>query len=146
MSYVDFMAFLKEINRPPGGKASIRIMALNTFLTKNHKVLHVGCNTGSSTRELAHLVKCKCWGIDVNRNMIKVAQDLTCKDNHKELLKFEVQDARSLSYKNNSFDLVFSAGSVAFMSDRDKAIREFIRVTKLWGFICDIVRTNQSNN
>jgi len=139
MSYVDFMAFLEETNRPPGGKESIRLMVQNTFLSKDSKVLHVGCNTGSSTREVAHLAKCNCFGIDINRNMVKVAQKLARWDIYSKFLKFEEQDATSLSFKDNKFDLVFSAGSIAFMKKRDVAIKELIRVTKLWGFICDTV-------
>lgn len=139
MSYIDFMAFLEETNRPPGGKDSVRLMAQNTFLSDTSRVLHVGCNTGSSTREVAHLVKCNCLGVDNNRSMITIAKKLSRQDIYSKLLKFEKQDVTSLSFKDDTFDLVFSAGSVAFMRNRDVAIKEIIRVTKPWGFICDTV-------
>ena len=71
MGYVDLMAFLGEVNRPPGGKDAVRILTQNCFFTKDFKVLDVGCNTGYVSFEIARLTKCSVIGVDINENMIK---------------------------------------------------------------------------
>ena len=75
MSYVELMAFLGEINRPPGGKDSIRQLVQNCFITKESSVLDVGCNTGYCTFEVAHLVKCRVVGVDISPAMIETARE-----------------------------------------------------------------------
>ncbi len=140
MGYVDFMAILDEINRPPGGKESIRELVLNTFLNKGSKVLDVGCNTGYCSFEIASLVKCKVVGLDINKNMIKTASSL--KDKHykdlKDKISFLQGNGMKLPFKDNTFDLVMSGGSTAFILDIRKALYEYKRVCKPWGFIGDI--------
>lgn len=138
MSYVDLMAFLDEVNRPPGGKDSVRVLTQNCFITKNSKVLDVGCNTGYVSFEIVHLTKCLVVGVDINENMIKAAEKIRMKDPLGRLIKFKVADAMNLPFQKETFDVVVSGGSTAFIDDKVKAIQEYKRVLKHWGFIADI--------
>jgi len=138
MSYVDLMAFLGEVNRPPCGKNSIRLVVQNCFITKDSKVLDIGCNTGYVSFEIAHLTKCTVIGIDINKNMIKVAEKIRKKDPFGHLIKFKVADAENLPFRDETFDVVISGGSTAFINDKVKVINEYKRVLKQWGFIADI--------
>lgn len=139
LSYVDFMALLEECNRPPGGKNSIRRIAINSFLTKDSKVLHIGCNTGTSTRAISSYTSCDIHGIDIAPTMIKAAKKLTKEELLDSRVKFSVQNAERLTFKNSVFDLVFSAGSIAFMKDHKKVVDEILRVLKVYGFFSDTV-------
>lgn len=138
MAYVDLMAFLGEVNRPPGGKDSVRVLTQNCFITKNSRVLDVGCNTGYVSFEIAHLAKCSVVGIDINENMIKVAEKIRRTDPLGHLIKFKVADAMHLPFRKETFDIVVSGGSTAFIDDKVGAIQEYKRVLKHWGFIGDI--------
>jgi ubiquinone/menaquinone biosynthesis C-methylase UbiE len=138
MSYVDLMAFLDEVNRPPGGKDSIRILVQNCFITKDSKVLDVGCNTGYVSFEIAHLAKCSVIGVDTNENMIKAAEKIRKRDSLRHLIKFKVADAMTLLFPKETFDAVVSGGSTAFIDDKAKALQEYKRVLKQWGFLADI--------
>jgi len=138
MPYVEFMAFLEEVNRPPGGKDSIRRVVQNCFITKNSKVLDIGCNTGYCSFEVAHLTKCDIIGIDVSPKMIRAAKKFKKADQLGYLIKFMVADATRLPFKDAVFDMVISGGSTAFIEDTEKAIKEYKRVLKQWGFIADI--------
>lgn len=140
MDYVDFMATLDEVNRPPGGKNSIRILVQNTFLNKNSEVLDVGCNTGYCSFEIAELVKCKVTGLDINKKMIGSANKYlyAYHSDLKRNVKFIVGDGMKIPFKDNTFDLVMSGGSTAFISNIPKVLSEYSRVTKQWGFIGDI--------
>ncbi len=138
MSYVDLMAFLGEVNRPPGGKDSVRILLQNCFITEDSKVLDVGCNTGYVSFEIAHLAKCLVVGVDINGNMIKAAEKIKKRDPLGHLIKFKVADAINLPFRKEVFDVVVSGGSTAFIEDKVRAIQEYKKVLKQWGFIADI--------
>jgi len=138
MSYVDLMAFLDEVNRPPGGKDSIRVLVQNCFITKDSKVLDAGCNTGYISFEIAHLAKCSVVGVDISENMIRSSEKIKKKDPLGHLIEFKVADAMNLPFQKETFDVVVSGGSTAFIEDKAKTIREYKRVLKQWGFIADI--------
>lgn len=138
MNYVQLLASIEEVNRPPGGKDSIRRVVQNTFLSSDSKVLDVGCNTGYSTLEIAHLVKCHVTGVDISPEMIATAQIFRGKDAHSDLVSFQVADGMKLPFKDRSFDLTMSGGSTAFIEDKVAALKEYARVTKEWGFVADI--------
>jgi len=138
MSYVDLMAFLDEVNRPPGGKDSVRILVQNCFINKDSKVLDVGCNTGCVSFEIAHLVKCSVVGVDINKNMIKAAEKIRKGDNFGRFVKFKVADTMNLPFRKETFDMVVSGGSTVFINDKIKALQEYKRVIKQWGFVADI--------
>lgn len=139
MPYVEFMAFLKETNRAPGGEKMLIEMAKNVFLNSNSKFLHIACNTGSSTREISKLTNAKGYGIDINENMIRTAQELAKQEDMSEQIEFNNMDAQNLQYNNQEFDLVFSAGGVAFVPDKPRAISEMTRVCKDSWFVADVV-------
>jgi len=145
LSYVDFLAFLKERNRPPGGKDTIRRVVLNTFVNNKSRVLHIGCNTGISTRLISSYTKCRVYGIDIAPSMIDTAKRITKAEKLSDRVKFMVQNAERLKFDNESFDLVFSAGSVAFMSNRNRVISEVLRVLKCYGFFADTVMYYKKN-
>lgn len=138
MTYVQLMAFLEEINRPPGGKDSIRQIVQNCFISKNSLVLDVGCNTGFCSFELVHLCKCRVIGIDISKEMIKSANAIKKRDPLGNLVRFQIADGMNLPFKSKTFDVVFSGGSTAFIKDKKRAIEEYARVTKNFGFIADI--------
>lgn len=138
MPYVQFMAFLNEVNRPPGGKVGLRIAIQNSFLDRESKVLDVGCNTGYCAFEIAHLLKCQVVGVDISSEMIESANQYREKDPLGDLTTFQVADGMQLPFNDDAFDMTFSGGSTAFIDDKKKAIAEYARVTKPWGFVTDI--------
>ncbi|MCK4918618.1 MAG: class I SAM-dependent methyltransferase [Candidatus Pacebacteria bacterium] len=138
MSYVQLLANIKEVNRPPGGKDSIRRIVQNCFLRQNSKVLDVGCNTGYTSFEITHLAHCFVTGVDISPEMIKTANEFKEKDAFKKFIDFKVADGMNLPFDDESFDLTMSGGSTAFIKDKIKALKEYTRVTKTWGFVADI--------
>lgn len=138
MLYVDLMAWLGEINRPPGGKASVREIVQNCFLRPGSTVLDVGCNTGYCSFEIAHLAGCHVIGIDISRSMIQTANAIKKTDPRGLLVTFRVANAERLPYRDGTFDLVMSGGSTAFVDNKVRAIQEYARTVKLWGFVADI--------
>jgi len=138
LSYIEFMALIEETNRAPGGKDSLRRISLNTFLNDKSKVLHIGCNTGSSTRQLVRFTRCQATGIDLSESMIKVARKATKEEKLDKYVKFRVGDARRLRFGSGSFDLVLSPGSIAFMDNKDLVFNEMLRILRYYGYFVDI--------
>lgn len=138
MSYLELMTFLGEVNRPPGGKDFIRRVVQNCFITKESRVLDIGCNTGYCSFEITHLTKCHVVGIDTSPQMIKQAKKFQRNDPLGNLIEFKIVDAMKLPFGNEEFDVVVSGGSTAFIDDKEKALQEYKRVLKPWGFIADI--------
>ncbi len=138
MNYVQLLAQIEEINRPPGGKDSIRKIVQNTFLAKDSYVLDVGCNTGYSSFEMVHLVKCKAIGLDISPEMIATANKFKQADAYGSNIEFKVGDGMNLPFEDETFDLTMSGGSTAFIDDKVKALKEYARVTKTWGFVADV--------
>lgn len=136
--YVQFMALLDEINRPPGGKISVRRAIQNSFINHKSKVLDIGCNTGYCAFEISHLTKAKVTGIDISPDMTKAAKRYQSNDPLGYLVNFLVADGMKIPFKDESFDVAFSGGSTAFIEDKQKAMREYTRVVKHWGFVIDI--------
>lgn len=58
---------------------------------------------------------------------------------YRNLITFRKGDARNLQFGDNSFDLVMSGGSTAFMDEKEKVMREYYRVCKPYGFIGDVI-------
>jgi SAM-dependent methyltransferase len=137
MSYTDFIAFIKETNRCPGGKKTVRIIAQNAFLTKESHVLEIGSNTGFTSLEIARTVKCRVEGIDINESCIREAQNILDSETKpvRNLVSFSVASAYDIPFSAEIFDLVIVGGATSFMDRKSRAVSEYKRVTKTWGFI-----------
>ena len=68
-------------------------------------VLEIGCGIGLVSAYLAGQYGMNVYSIDIDPEEIKIAKELN-KETHK--LNYRIEDAGSLSFENNSFDLVIS--------------------------------------
>lgn len=136
ISYTDFVSLICEENRPSGGKFTIREIAKNSFITKDSKVLEIGCTNGFSSLEINKLTNCTVVGIDINENSIENANKRIAEnwlDSSK--ISFEVGNAENLRFPDNEFDLIICGNAMSFVSNKSKAIEELKRVLKPNGFI-----------
>ncbi|MBM4311704.1 MAG: methyltransferase domain-containing protein [Deltaproteobacteria bacterium] len=106
-------------------------------LQKQHRVLDLGCGTGTLTRAIGDRLDAEAGGmalgIDAAAGMIRIA----AKKRASTTCRFEVVAAESLPYADTSFDAVVS--SLFFHHvDRDlkeRAIREAFRVLRSGGLL-----------
>ncbi len=94
----------------------LRIIKKHLKINKNTTLLDVGCGTGLSQKPFIN--KCKCLGIDPNKELLKL--------NPYPHLKAK---AEKLPFKNKSFDIVISVTSLHHCNLK-KAIKEIERVAK----------------
>lgn len=133
MDYSNFVALVKERNRPSGGIKTIQRVAVNAFIDSNKKMLEIGCNTGFTSVNMALLTGCECIGIDINKESIKEARKYAKRQGIEKRVKFEVANALSLPFKDNSFDIVFCSNVTSFIDNKERAIKEYLRVLKTGG-------------
>jgi len=105
---------------------------LKFYKDKTIKVLEIGCGLGRWYMILRNNFKnLEYYGIDISEEMIKVAKRLT------KYERFYVMSASKLEFPDNYFDVVFSITVLHHIpfKEKEKAIKEMIRVTKKGGYI-----------
>ncbi|MBU4070341.1 MAG: class I SAM-dependent methyltransferase [Nanoarchaeota archaeon] len=105
---------------------------LQKNITKNSKVLEVGCGEGRSLKDILPLTK-NITGIDYDKKAVNDA-----KKNFKDFPKIKIlkADAHKLPFKNKSFDFVICMTTFAnFGNKKYIVLKEMNRVLKDKGFI-----------
>lgn len=105
------------------------------YLHPGAQVLDVGCGPGSITVDVAKIVAPGAVvGIDVMEARVssaaKLASDLGMNN-----VSFEVSDAHSLHFPDNTFDVVFSQTTLHSLIDPVRALSEQRRVAKPGGWV-----------
>jgi ubiquinone biosynthesis O-methyltransferase len=94
---------------------------------KGMKILDMGCGTGNFSIKLAEK-GCHVTGADISDEMLKIARKKASKLNHE--IEFFNMDLKSLSFEDDTFDVVLSMSAFEFVDDPPKALQELLRVTK----------------
>ena len=104
---------------------------------KSLKILDVGASTGIIDSILAKNFK-EVVGTDIDKDAIKFAQ----KSFKRKNLKFKVDDAMKLSFKENSFDVVICTHVYEHVPSPKKLFTEIYRVLKPGG-VCYLAAQNK---
>ena len=94
-------------------------------IIKDKEVLEIATGPGLLAKHVAHFTK-KMLATDYSDGMIKEAK----KGEYPNNLTFEVADATSLPYTDNSFDVVIIANALHVMANPDKALKEIDRILR----------------
>jgi len=103
----------------------------NLNLSKDSRVLDVGCGPGVMVKEIAgkgHRV----FGMDYSYNMIQKAE-ARCNVHKRLNLVFLQGDIESLPFKESVFDVILCLGVVSYLKSEQKALQEMSRVLKSGG-------------
>jgi ubiquinone/menaquinone biosynthesis C-methylase UbiE len=110
-----------------GGERKFREPFLCELSIKDSdKVLEISTGTGDNFRFLNK--KAEYYGLDISMGMLRQAQ--------KHLKKWKINsvlihaEGEDLPFKDNYFDVVFHCGGINFFNDKQKAIKEMVRVAK----------------
>lgn len=135
MDYSAFVGFIKERNRPSGGIRTVHSVIVNSFLNASRKVLEIGSNTGFTSVNLSLLTGCEVIGVDVNETSIAEAQAYAEAQGVHGRVTFLKADATKLPFEDNSFDFVWCSNVTSFISNKEEAISEYLRVLKPGGIL-----------
>jgi len=93
-------------------------------------VLELGCGMGAVSAFLAGEYNMNAMGTDFDPEQIEIARSLYPET---ELLHYQVEDASSLTFSTNSFDLVISQNVFHHIPGWKKAVQEVARVLRSQG-------------
>lgn len=100
---------------------------------KNQQVLDIGCGTGLLSLKFLKKADCFVTGIDNSADMLKIFKDkingLDLQDN----VTCKIEDANSLKFKNNSFDIAASTVTLHHLTNKLPAIKKICNILKPGG-------------
>ena len=104
-------------------------------ITSSTYVLDVGCGVGATPSFLAKAIGCRVAGVDIMPKMIERTRARTESEGVAALVELRVADARALPFEDNTFDAVICESVLVFLDDKQRAVDEFVRVTKPGGYV-----------
>jgi phosphatidylethanolamine/phosphatidyl-N-methylethanolamine N-methyltransferase len=107
----------------PGRLVAIERMGIRP----NDRVLEVGVGTGINTK--LYPSNCQVTGIDLSSSMLEKARERVARERLRNVRLLEM-DAASLTFADESFDIVYAPYLVSVVPDPVKVVREMHRVAK----------------
>ncbi len=129
LGYYDFMGYMGVPFFNIGGFASIDRLAELCKITKETRILEVGCGTGANACYLAEKFGCTVVGIDLAEHMVEQATRRATELGLTDRVSFSVGDAYRLDFPDATFDAVVTVFVSQFL-DPAKAFPEFGRVLR----------------
>ncbi|MGZ6540273.1 MAG: class I SAM-dependent methyltransferase [Bacteroidia bacterium] len=110
------------------GNEKNRVMQYLSYLKINNgdKVIEISIGTGRNIKYLNPTAD--FYGVDISFEMLKQCQR-KMKQLNREIVLIQAE-AENLPIKDESFDIVFSAGGFNFFNDPGKAVLEMLRIAK----------------
>lgn len=103
---------------------------------EHDSVLDIGCGIGSLSLTIAHAFpSAHVTGVDPSAAFVRSAQQWP----HGDFVRFQVGDAQALDFDDATFDKTVSQLVLNFIPDREKALREMMRVTRRGGVVAAAV-------
>jgi SAM-dependent methyltransferase len=116
----------------PGGLEITRELAVLCKIQPDRTVLEVAAGTGESACYLQESLGCQVTAIDASDRMVEKARKKAAA-RHLQVT-FQPADAHHLPFEDNSFDAVIAECAMCLF-EKEKALREMIRVAKPGGYI-----------
>jgi arsenite methyltransferase len=132
--FFDFAAEVGLTKHIGGVEATEAIIRL-CHIFPDAYVLDVGSGVGVTPCFLAKSVGCRVMGVDISPRMVERSQERASKERVTDLVTFKVADAQDLPFADRTFDTVITESVTAFPEDKQKAVNEYVRVTKPGGYV-----------
>lgn len=101
---------------------------------ENPSVLDVACGTGDFSIAIAKaLGRGRVTGVDISKGMLEVMHQKVLNNNLESIILEEIGDGEDLRFGTATFDRVVNAFGIRNFEDRDKGLREALRVLKPGG-------------
>jgi len=118
-----------------GGETTTKDFVNLLDLKPGMKVLDIGCGTGGSAFYMARNYGVDVHGIDLSTNMIGIAQDYRAEMEPavKHRVQFYIEDALSMEYPDNFYDVVYSRDTILHITDKKQLFGKFLKSLKPGG-------------
>lgn len=98
------------------------------------RILDIATGTGDFAILAAKMLHPKSViGADISEGMMNIAKQKVEKEGLQDIITFQLEDCKTLSFDDNSFDAVTSSFGIRNFADLDKSLTEICRVLKPGG-------------
>ena len=118
----------------PGGRRATEQLLDQAELSAGHEVLDIGCGVGTTAVEISRRFGSRVVAADISLDMRERADARVREAGLEGRVSVEPADICELPYADASFDRVV-AEAVTMFVDRDRAIRELVRVCRPGGLV-----------
>ena len=132
--YFDMQAKMGHTKHLGGIYATDKLAEL-CKLESGKTLLNVGSGSGISATYVAEKYGCRVVGVDLLPAMVESAQRWAETKGVADLTEFRLGDAQDLPFEEDQFDALICESVNAFVPDKEKAMREYMRVVKPGGYI-----------
>lgn len=133
-AFFDFAAEVGLTKHLGGVEATEQLARLCHIQAGSH-VLDVGCGAGATPVYLAKKLGCRVVGVDLVARMIERCEEMARREGVADKTEFRVADAQNLPFGDDVFDAVITESVTAFPADKQRAVGEYVRVTKPGGYV-----------
>lgn len=133
-TFFDFAAEVGLTKHIGSVTATDELVAL-CHISEGQRVLDVGCGVGMTPCYLAKKYGCQVSGVDIRQGMIERSKERARKEGVTDQVAFWVADAQALPFEDELFDAVITESVTAFPEDKERALEEYVRVTKPGGCV-----------
>ena len=132
-----FFDFAAEVGltKHLGGVGATEELAALCHIVEGSYVLDVGCGAGATPCFLAKSYRCRVAGVDINEGMVERTTERAQRQGLADLVEARVADAQDLPFEEALFDAVITESVSAFPEDKQRAVNEYVRVTKPGGYV-----------
>jgi arsenite methyltransferase len=132
-----FFDFAAEVGltKHLGGNEATEMMCELCHVSEGKYVLDVGCGVGVTPCFIAKRYGCKVAGVDIKEAMVERSRERAKRERLDDRVEFRVANAQDLPFEDDLFDAVITESVTSFPEDKQKAVNEYVRVTKPGGYI-----------
>ena len=118
-----------------GGLGATKELIELCYINKGKRVLDVGCGVGITPCYLAKRHGSRVVGVDISDRMTDWSNERAKREGVKDKVEFRVADVQDLPFEDAFFDTVIGESITAFLEDKQRALSEYVRVTKPGGYV-----------
>ena len=133
-SYFEIQAFWGVTKHMGGLEATDELAAL-CHVDQDKYVLEVGCGVGITACHLVKRYGCRVIGVDLSDKMVEWSRKRAKRRSIEHKCEFRTADAQNLPFEADLFDAVICESVTAFPQDPERAVSEYVRVTKPGGYV-----------
>ena len=133
-TYLDVQAEV-GISKHMGGYPATDALHRLCHLEEAQEVLEVGCGIGVGPAYIAKQFDCQVTTVDISEKMLSWARQRARREGVADRITFRQADIRELPFEDDRFDAAIAESVLAFVDDKEAAIRELIRVTRPGGYV-----------
>ena len=120
----------REAAKHNGGFAATGELLSLCHIEDAQEVLNAGCGIGVASTYIARKYDCRVVGVDISEKMIEWSRRRAKEDRGEDRVEFQTADVLELPFEADRFDIVICESVLGFVEDKQRAIRELVRVTR----------------